>query len=183
MLVDMLAHFKDLAVTKLRRLQKVVTGQDDCCIKHDVEHPPKANTPAILDVEGSQNPPTTEQSVPVAQAEGAEKRSRPCHNRNASWPMASFMKPPESHASGKDAELDEDDGETIHSLESSAPHEWVSAAETRGSIMSFLVDRRKCTIDMQQAPSIARSQSCPSLSRRSSTTGKIDEESVTEDDC
>lgn len=174
----MLGHLKDLVVTKLRRVQKIITGQDDCCIKYDVEDPP--NAPSILDIEeGSQNPPPTVQSIPVAPTEGAETWSRPVvpgHNRNASWPMASFMKPPESHTSRRDAELHEEEGSTIHSLESSRPHEWVSAAETRGSIMSFLVDSRKCNIDMQQAPSLVRSQSCPSLSQRSSTNRKSEEQ-------
>lgn len=165
----------------IQRIIKLVAGKDDCCIKYEEEsqyaeegaetktEPPESSSGATEAV--------VKQEPLEAPGAPAATTGAPTHSRSHSWPMASFMQAHEpvvlpfdttqSCDYGDSSSCDqEDEGETMHTLDTScAPHDYNAASQHRLSVMSFLVESRG--VDVEMPPAITRSQSCPSLSRRS----------------
>jgi len=164
----------------IQKIFKLVAGKDDCCIKYEEEsqyaeegtdtktEPPESSS-GVTEIVVKQEP---------LQAPGAPAATTgaPTHSRSQSWPIASFMqvrdpivKPIEQQSCdyGDSPNCDqEDEGETMHTLDTSCfSHDYNAATQHQLSVMSFLVESRG--VDVEMPPAITRSQSCPSLSRRS----------------
>jgi len=175
-----------IATRFLHRVIKYVSGVDDvqsCCRQITEDKRTIDGSPS----EPEQTSPSSPHVSSSVHSNALSSNKVPHHNRSASWPMASFMQPsewegylfhsPDPPGSKSRDEITEDDGETMHSLDlKSAPHEWDAAFEHGGTVMSFLVDSRTHTAvtpcGSEADNSLVRSQSCPSLSRRSASFSK-----------